>query len=77
MRQRQKVLNYMYEHPEGMTQLDAIREYGITRLGAVIFEIKKRGVPVDTEYQKVTNRDGDVVSIARYRYAPKTVEERV
>ena len=41
--QRVDVLNYLKEHPEGITQMDAYRKFPapITRLAAVIFDLRK------------------------------------
>ena len=42
--QREDVLNYLKEHPEGITQMDAYLKFPapITRLSAVIFDLRKR-----------------------------------
>ena len=44
-----KVFNYMLEH-DGITQLDAYKLCMATRLSGIIFDLKKRGVPINTEY---------------------------
>ena len=50
-----KVFNYMLEH-DGITQLDAYKLCMATRLSGIIFDLKKRGVPITTAY--LYNEDG-------------------
>lgn len=47
--QQNQVLEYLDEHPTGITSMDAFREYGITRLSAVIFRLRERGYGIVTE----------------------------
>ena len=53
--QRADVLEYLKEHPEGITQMDAYRVFPapITRLAAVIFDLRKQHniVSIDCEGQ--------------------------
>ena len=68
MRQRkqvQRVIDYMAEFG-GITSLEAFQDLGITRLAAVIFDIKKMGIPIKTERVGATNRYGEAVNFARY-----------
>ena len=64
-RQAKRVLDYMEQYG-GITSLEAFKELGITRLAAVIFDIKKAGVPIKTERFSCPNRYGEQVSFARY-----------
>ena len=63
--QQVRVMNYM-EQFGGITSLDAFRDLGITRLSAVIFLLKKNGVPIKTETVYSNNRYGEQVHFAKY-----------
>ena len=62
---QERVLDYM-EEEGSITSLDAFRELGVTRLAAIIFNLKEKGVPIKTETLYSTNRWGDEVRFARY-----------
>ncbi len=52
-----------------ITSWEAIREFGITRLSAVIYDLRyKRNLDIETRYETMKNRYGDSVSFARYVY---------
>ena len=55
------VLRYLIEH-DSITPMQAINMYDCTRLGARIFDLRERGVQIQTEKIK-TKRGGEV---ARY-----------
>ena len=55
------VLRYLIEH-DSITPMQAIDMYDCTRLGARIFDLRERGVQIQTEKIK-TKRGGEV---ARY-----------
>lgn len=65
MSQRADALRYM-EETGGITQAEAITEFGCYRLSARIEELKKRGVPIKTTPVTTLNRYGKPVSFARY-----------
>lgn len=65
-KQCQRVLEYMQQHGE-ITQKEAPNELGIMRLASRISDLKKRGVPVQTERRRVMNRWGEKCFIAVYR----------
>ena len=44
-------------------------DMGITRLAAVVFEMRRNGIPVVTETVESVNRYGEPVRFARYRIA--------
>lgn len=50
-----------------ITPMDAIMDYGIMRLGARIFELKKSGVDIKTRIVKGKNRFGETTHFAEYR----------
>ena len=52
-----------------ITSLDAFREYGITRLAAVVCDMRKDGMDVRTDIVEMTNRYGEPTRFARYTLA--------
>ena len=65
--QRQAILNYLLKHKKGITSKDAFEKFGCTRLSGQIFELKKKGHNIVTEYEVVKTRYGRGVEIARYK----------
>ena len=66
MTQTEKVLDYMERHGS-ITPLEAMNQLGIMRLGARIFDLKESGVKIITDRVSERNRNGELVSFARYR----------
>lgn len=52
-----------------ITPLDAIREFGILRLGARIFQLREAGYRIETDTEESINRYGKTIRYARYRLA--------
>lgn len=48
------------------TSWQAFEWYGITRLSAIIFELRKDGYNIESETLKMKNRYGDPVHFAKY-----------
>jgi len=66
--QQARVLGYL-RAKGSITSLQAIQEYGITRLSAVIFDMIEKGHVFEKEHSvKVTNRFGEVNRVTRYHY---------
>lgn len=61
----ERVLQYMRETGH-ITSWRAIAEFGITRLSAVIYRLRKRGYNIQTETVTGKNRYNDIVSYAKY-----------
>lgn len=70
--QKKRVLQWL-EMFGSITPLDAYREFGIMRLSAVIFVLRKE-YEIVTEMEDATNRFGEKVSYARYRLLEKKGE---
>lgn len=52
-----------------ITSWEAIKEFGITRLSAVIYILRnERDLDIETRYETMKNRYGDSVTFARYVY---------
>lgn len=66
--QKQRVLDYM-QSGYTITSLDAFRELGITRLAAVIYNLKNDGHLIGSRRKTVTNRFDEKCSISEYFYA--------
>lgn len=62
--QAQRVLEYIRE-TGSITQLEAIKELGVLRLSAVVFELKRQGNPIKTELVPIKTRYG-TAHIAKY-----------
>ena len=61
----------VYDHLKnkgGLTQLKATEEYGITRLGAVIYDLRhKRGCIIIDVERNEPNRYGELTRFVEYR----------
>ena len=53
-----------------ITSWEAIKEYGATRLSAIIFKLREENYNIVTIPNKVVNRFGRTISIAKYKYVP-------
>ena len=51
-----------------ITSLEAIREYGVTRLASIIYYLKEEGYNIHSEDAKKTTRFGRTTTIAKYLY---------
>ena len=65
LNQKQKVIRHL-ETYGSITPLDALREYSIMRLAAVIFNLKEDGYNIDSEMTTSTNKFGEKVNFAKY-----------
>lgn len=66
MTQAEEILKYMRDFGS-ITQMDAIRDLGCTRLAARISDLKRRGYVIRTATEIGKNRYGKDTSYARYR----------
>lgn len=63
--QTEDVLRFMREEGS-ITSMDAIREFGATRLSAIIFSLREQGYDIETHMEVGKNRYGHTVEYARY-----------
>ena len=49
-----------------ITSWEAITEYGVTRLSALIYTLRQDGYNISTKFKSAKNRYGDTVSFAEY-----------
>lgn len=66
--QAERILNYLKDFGS-ITQYDAMRDLGIMRLGARIWELKHSGFNIKSEYITVKNRYGDNCYVKSYSIA--------
>lgn len=59
------VLEHLKEHGS-ITSMEAIENYGATRLSAIIFNLRKRGYDIGTDTEGGTDRFGHAMTYARY-----------
>lgn len=60
-----RVLNYMLDY-DGITSWEAIKEFGATRLSAIVFNLRKKGFVIENEWIETKNRYGDNVRFVKY-----------
>lgn len=65
MNQKERVIDYLNQG-NTITTLDAFRKLGITRISAVIYDLKKEGYKLITERVTVKNRYGEKCSVCRW-----------
>ena len=75
--QAERILEYMREHPEGITPITALDEFGCFRLGARIYDLRREGHQITAE----THGTATGKSVARYRLTgitqtPRTVQSK-
>lgn len=64
-KQQERVLKYMQEFGS-ISSLEAFKDLGVTRLAAVIFDLKKKGVNIESKTESCQNRYGEPVRFSRY-----------
>lgn len=65
--QKSMVLDYMEEFGS-ITPIDAFRDLGITRLSAIVFNLKEEGHDIDKVIETGKNRFGNRTRYARYSF---------
>lgn len=66
MTQTQAVLDWLMSG-DSISSLEAFKELGITRLSAIIFNLRKKGYNITSEDEKTVNRFGSTVVFSRYK----------
>ena len=64
--QTDRVLRHLQDYGS-ITPVEAMAEYGIMRLGARIWDLKRQGHVIFTERETGVNRYGERTAYARYR----------
>jgi len=65
MTDKDLILEHLKRHGS-ITTLEAIQEYGCTRLSGRIYDLRKEGYAIKTEVAKVPKRGGREVYVSRY-----------
>lgn len=73
MTQCERILRHMQDYG-GITQAEAFTEYGISRLGARIYDLKAAGARIKSETVTGRNRYGEPISFSRYSLADENPE---
>lgn len=63
--QYDRVLKYLQDY-NSITSWKAIKEFGVTRLSAVIYNLRQDGYEITSSFKTGKNRYGDYVSYAVY-----------
>lgn len=66
MTQNEEVLRHLLDNGN-ITSLEAMNIYGIMRLGARIYDLKKQGYPIKTFLRIGKSRNGENMVYAEYR----------
>jgi hypothetical protein len=66
MTQREAILKVL-KSGDTISSMEAFAEFGITRLSAIIFDLRKRGYDITSVDEKTTNRFGGTVVFSRYK----------
>lgn len=64
--QTSEVLRYLKEHKKGITNKQAFEMFGVTRLGSIIFELRKKHPTIETIIEDGLTRYGSSTRYARY-----------
>ena len=68
--QSMKILKYMMDFGS-ITPIEALKDLGVMRLGARIYDLEKQGFEILHERESGRNRYGEKTSYARYSLAKK------
>ncbi len=66
MTQCEKILRHLRDFGQ-ITPIEALADYGVMRLGARIWDLKRQGYAISSELVEGTNRYGERTHFARYR----------
>lgn len=66
MAQNEEILRHLLTYGK-ITSLEAMNKYGIMRLGARIYDLKKQGYPIKTYLRVGKSRNGESMVFAEYR----------
>lgn len=72
--QKSMVLDYMEEFGS-ITPIDAFRDLGITRLSAIVLNLKEEGHDIDKVIETGKNRFGNRTRYARYSFGKGEINE--
>lgn len=65
-KREQRIFDYMLEFGS-ITSLQSFCDLGETRLSGCIYQLKKKGVNISTQFLDVKNRFGEIRRVKEYR----------
>lgn len=65
MTQTNRILQYMRNFGS-ITPLEALKEFGVLRLGAIIYNLRRAGFDIETDMVNDIGRYGNKITYARY-----------
>lgn len=68
--QSMRIIKYMMDFGS-ITPIEAMRDLGVMRLGARIYDLEQEGFEILHERESGKNRYGETTSYSRYRLKPK------
>ena len=74
MTKTQAVLDWLKTHAS-ISSMEAINNFGATRLGAIIFNLRKRGYNIETVMVDGRDRFGNKMTLARYYLRDSPVDD--
>ena len=72
--QRDDIIHHLMTEGS-ITAWEAIKEYGSTRLSAIVYELRKKGWNIESEMVTAKNRYGNPVTFARYHFKSKPADK--
>ena len=73
MTQAERILRHLRDYGT-ITQAEALAEYGCMRLGARIYDLKRKGHAIASERAEGRNRYDEPIRFARYRLERRDAE---
>ena len=73
MTQCERILRHLQDYGS-ITQAEAVTEYGCSRLGARIWDLKAQGVPIRSERVTGKNRYDEPVSFSKYSIVEESAD---
>lgn len=73
MNKHKAVLQWLQTHAS-ISSMEAIKEFGATRLSAIVFNLRKRGYDIETVMVDGRDRFGNPMRFARYYLRDSTVD---
>jgi len=65
LNQKEKVIRHLNNYGS-ITPLDALKDYSIMRLAAVVFNLKEDGYDIQSEMVSGINKFGEIVNYGKY-----------
>lgn len=70
------LLAYLQENENGITHLEAMHKFGISRASDAVYALRKKGYPIASTTEHCVDRYGRRVSYARYKLVKENENEQ-